>query len=66
MQNSEKIFNNLMDTVTLTAQHTKVEELLRATSKNQSRRVPTNTTLGINIMKFPPGFFNDIENKKRR
>jgi hypothetical protein len=43
-----------------------VEELLRATSKNQTRRVPTNATLGINMMKFPPGFFSEIENKKRR
>jgi CHAT domain-containing protein len=66
LQNSEKIQHHLMDTVTMTAQHSKVEELLRATSKSQLRRVPSGAALGINHLKFPPGFFSELEGKKRR
>lgn len=50
----------------MAGQNSKVEELLRATSKNQARRVPSGATLGINHMKFPPGFFSEAESKKRR
>eukprot|EP00347_Sterkiella_histriomuscorum_P000235 403376663 len=59
IQNSEKT-PNIMDKAAMTASQLQLEQQIRSTSKQQSsRRLPTGAALGLNVMRFPPGFFSD-------